>query len=109
MATNRIMSVEELSQGELKTLYNELEKTWGTTLANTALGVPSMEIVFADRLDSMHQLEDQLPGLQQPGGDGMCALCLTSMEPDDLPDKNAPFGICDDCKRNFESYLKGEE
>lgn len=99
--SNRVMSVDELSEESFEVLYRELQDNWGTTLANTALGIPGMEVVFAGNLSEIYGDGEMEWDEEQ----GMCALCLDPMNEGDLPNPEAPFGVCRKCRNQFSTYL----
>ena len=108
MSDNRVLSVEELCEESFEVLYDELTQNWGTTLANTALGIPSMEVIFASELDQMEQAIPGASGAIQPETNAACAFCMQPMQTEDLPFQDAPFGICEQCKQEFELYFSDD-
>lgn len=108
--TNRVLSVDELTERSFDSLYDHLEENWGTALANATLGVDSMEVVYRGDIDQLQQM--QMPASTSgyvPEEEGMCALCLHPIDEDKLPAPNHPFGICKPCREKFDDYLTGDD
>jgi hypothetical protein len=106
MNSNRIIPTEELTEEAFLTLYEQMKKSWGETLANAAVGIPQETLLYQGQLDEFYSSSGA-----RLDNSSICALCSGPIDnPEETSAPNTPFGgICRNCRSQLNSSIEEDD